>query len=212
MTGRIRNKPSIAISGPRKKHRDASLIMVACEGEKTEAEYFSFSCFQNSRVKLFLIPSKDGKSSPVHVFSNLKTEASKYDLKAGDQLWIAADTDRWPFDTQMKILLNRRIKAIPVQLAISNPCFELFLYLHFAPMPASPVENARTMEKMLRSLLGSYSKTKLAEHLYSPHIIHAVEEAGKTVYGKNSLPENPGTDAGKLVSELLRKCPVSERR
>ena len=47
MARRIRNKPAIAISGVRKMHRDASLLVIACEGEKTEAEYLNFSCFQD---------------------------------------------------------------------------------------------------------------------------------------------------------------------
>ena len=37
MARRILNKPAIAVSGARKVHRDASLIIIACEGEKTEA-------------------------------------------------------------------------------------------------------------------------------------------------------------------------------
>lgn len=154
----IRNKPTIAISGVRKMHRDASLLVIACEGEKTEAEYLSFSCFQNSRVKLCIVPSKDGKSSPIHVLENLKEEAEKYDLKPGDQIWIVIDTDRWTFETQLKPLLNAKIRKFPVNIAVSNPCFELFLYLHFSHMPIAPVKDSRTMEKMLRSSLGQYSK------------------------------------------------------
>lgn len=154
----IRNKPTIAISGVRKMHRDASLLVIACEGEKTEAEYLSFSCFQNSRVKLCIVPSKDGKSSPIHVLENLKEEAEKYDLKPGDQIWIVIDTDRWTFETQLKPLLNAKIRKFPVNIAVSNPCFELFLYLHFSHMPTAPVKDSRTMEKMLRSSLGQYSK------------------------------------------------------
>ena len=38
MARKIRNKPAIAVSGARKVHRDASLIIIACEGEKTEAD------------------------------------------------------------------------------------------------------------------------------------------------------------------------------
>ena len=36
MVRKIRNKPAIAVSGARKVYRDASLIVIACEGEKTE--------------------------------------------------------------------------------------------------------------------------------------------------------------------------------
>lgn len=60
MARKIRNKPAIAVSGARKVHRDASLIVIACEGEKTEAEYLNFSCFQNSRVSFVsFLPKKE---------------------------------------------------------------------------------------------------------------------------------------------------------
>lgn len=208
---RLRNKPSISISGVRRTYRDASLIIIACEGEKTEADYFGFSFFLNSRVKLCIIPSKDGRSAPAHVLENLKQEAGRYKLTSRDQLWVVVDTDRWPVETQLSKLLNARISRIPVQLAVSNPCFELFLYLHFADMPSAPVEDSRTMEERLRKLLGRYSKSDLIEEDYVPYIYKAVEEAQKTVYGQDGLPLNPGTGAGRLVKSILATCPVSER-
>ena len=126
-------------------------------------------------------------------------------------MWIVIDTDKWTFETQIQPLLNARIRNFPVNIAVSNPCFELFLYLHFSSMPASPVKDSKTMETMLRSLLGRYSKTNLAEETYAPYIQNAIQEAEKTKYGTNSLPLNPGTGFGKLINSILSKCPVSER-
>ena len=77
-------------------------------------------------------------------------------------------------------LINAKIKKFPVQLAVSNPCFELFLYLHFSSMPESPVKDSKTMEKMLRSRLGQYSKANLSEETYAPNIQVAIQEAEKT--------------------------------
>lgn len=211
MARKIRNKPAIALSGARKVHRDASLIIIACEGEKTEAEYLSFSCFQNSRVKLCIVPSKGGKSAPPYVIENLEDEAAKYDLRTGDQLWVVMDTDRWVFETHIKPFFNIKIKKIPVQLAVSNPCFELFLYLHFDSMPSFPIKDSRTMENMLRSKIGRYSKSDLSEETYVSNIQKAIQESEKTSYGTNSLPSNPGTDVGKLLKAILIRCPVSER-
>ena len=76
MARKIRNKPAIAISGVRKMHRDASLIIIACEGEKTEAQYLSFSCFQNSTLT----------ARSLHLLSGAKggEERRKDDLPKGD--------------------------------------------------------------------------------------------------------------------------------
>ena len=106
---KLKNKPKIYINGAKKIHRDASLFIIACEGEKTEAQYLSFSFLRNSRVKLMIIPSESGKSAPEHILSNLKTGISGIDIKNTDQLWLVVDVDRWPYETQLKAILNQKI-------------------------------------------------------------------------------------------------------
>ena len=86
---KVRSKHPIAINGARKEHRDASLIFIACEGEQTERQYFSFNCLKNSRVKLIIIPS-DGKSAPSYVLDNLKSLLAQC-------WWISANTVWWHY-------------------------------------------------------------------------------------------------------------------
>jgi hypothetical protein len=56
--------------------RDATLFIVATEGEKTEKIYFSV--FRSSRLKVRLLPTLDGKSSPNSVLERISEFQSAY--------------------------------------------------------------------------------------------------------------------------------------
>ena len=198
--------PSIQINGLPQAYRDSRLFLVACEGEKTEAKYFSFSFLLHSRVKIIVIPSSDGESAPSHVLDNLKAlvKEAKRDLglQPSDRLWLVIDRDRWNLYTQILPVRNARIDGSKINIAISNPSFVLFLYLHFADMPQSAISSAEEMEGMLRSILGRYSKNDLHEEDYADKVQAACGRSLKTAYDSAGIPVNPGTDAGKLILEI----------
>lgn len=98
----------------------------------------------------------------------------------------------------------------PINIALSNPSFELFLYLHFAEMPLEPVEDSDVMESMLRQRLGSYSKTHLGETLYASHVGAAISRGRNVTYDTDRYPTNPGTDVHKLVSSIMAMKPKKE--
>lgn len=203
--------PKVQVNGLPQAHRDSRLFLIACEGEKTEAQYFSFSYLLHSRVKLVVIPSLEGQSSPTHVLENLKkiikANKEEYGLKSSDQFWLVVDRDCWNLFSQILPVKNRNLEKRKINVAISNPCFELFLYLHFAPMPDHPIKDAAEMEKLLRSVLGSYSKSKLNEDDYRRGYQHAINRSKAVLYDSAQIPVNPGTDVGKLLSEIQACCP-----
>jgi hypothetical protein len=77
-----------------KPFRDARLIVIACEGEKTEKQYFELF-LRDSRVTLEVLETTDGKSDPAAVLKRLTTFKKKKSLQARDELWLVADTDSW---------------------------------------------------------------------------------------------------------------------
>jgi len=181
--------------------RDASLILIASEGEKTEASYFSFPFLLHRRVKILPIPSNNGKSSPSHVLDNLKKEAKKYNLTKGDRLWLVIDRDRWrPY--QISEVMGKRVCRLNIRVAISNPCFELWLYLHFAKLPSDPVSNSKMMVKLLRKIKGSYQKHTLISEDYEQGIARAMEEAAKTIIDTDGIPINPGTQVFLILRDI----------
>lgn len=117
MLSRIR-KPGISIRGPKKAFRDATLFYIACEGEKTEFQYFNFSFLRNSRIQLHVIPAHDGRSAPTHVLENLKVYLKSKTVSSSDRLWLVIDKDRWPASTQLHAIQNQKIKKIPINMGV----------------------------------------------------------------------------------------------
>ncbi len=110
--------------------RDANIYIIICEGEKREPEYFRFFEGLSSKLKLFVIPSHDGKSAPKHLIENA-THFEKSIIKdEGDfELWYILDMDRW--GSQIHSIESECRKRPDWNIAISNPCFEVWLYYHF---------------------------------------------------------------------------------
>ncbi|MDN5334686.1 RloB domain-containing protein [Sphaerochaeta halotolerans] len=192
-----------------KPYRDAFLVLVATEGEKTEELYFSFPFVSHRRVKVLPIPSKDGCSAPAYVLENLKATAKKLDLGKHDKLWLAIDKDRWK-DQQIREVMGQKIRKMPIQVAVSNPCFELWLFLHFAPLPSSPINCSKAMGKELRKVKRTYRKNSLKPEEYESGFPHAMKEAGKTKVDKEGVPTNPGTHV-YLIMEEIQKLKTNER-
>jgi len=111
--------------------RDATLFVIICEGERREPEYFSFFDRLSSRIKVKTIPCNKGKSAPNHLLSNAHAASTENALTNKDQLWIVLDKDRWSRKSMESILQTVRSKPA-WNVAMSNPCFEVWLYFHFA--------------------------------------------------------------------------------
>lgn len=203
-------RPSPQFVKSSKKFRDASLCFIACEGSKTEAQYFSFSFLQHSRIKLEIIPSKDGCSAPRYVLDGLKKVVKNYQLGADDSLWLVIDRDRWPYATQIKEVLHKSIQQKPIALAVSSPCFELWLYLHFADMPSAPIPRSEDMIGKIRKKLGSYHKSNLQEEDYRDRVELAISRSEQSCIGSDELPINPGTTIHQLMKTILAMKPKSD--
>ena len=144
--------------------RNTSLIIIATEGAETEKQYFAF--FRQKRVQVMVLPTpKDeedpryGHSSPRAVLKRLDEFKKQYDLGDQDQLWLMVDTDRWPIAQLDKVASDAQQKHF--RMAVSNPCFELWLYLHHGDVDANRVYTCRELEEKLRALLNGFNKRNL---------------------------------------------------
>jgi len=76
--------------------RDATLIFVVCEGKQREPGYFAFFEELDSRLKLVIIPSDNGKSAPNHLLKNAQNTLGKFNPEKGSySLYFVIDTDQW---------------------------------------------------------------------------------------------------------------------
>jgi hypothetical protein len=106
--------------------RDDRLFIVACDDTYAPKQYFEF--FQMTRVQVYVVPTEDGTSSAGHVLERLL----KFDHEEDDELWMLLDTDHYASGKHIRsfktALRNARQKGVNV--ALSKPCFELWLLLH----------------------------------------------------------------------------------
>ncbi|MCX7112199.1 MAG: RloB family protein [Proteobacteria bacterium] len=154
--------------------RDTRLIIIAAEGRETEKQYFAQ--FRDTRIQVKVLPTgEDNQSSPQHVIDRLTSYREEYQIGEGDELWVMVDVDRWKNLGE----ISREALQRDYQLAISNPCFEVWLLYHFQEPPqfapaCQPIEDA------LRGVLGgSYNKSNLIIAQFAERLNFAINLATK---------------------------------
>lgn len=188
--------------------RDATLIVIATEGERTEPIYFDGikSHFHKPSMHIEVLERKNpSHSSPEHVLRELEGFRSEYKLDKGDELWMVLDRDRWPETTLSEVARLCAQKGFFI--AISNPCFELWLLLHHRDLPEfEHPPSSGEMEEVLRETIGIYNKNNPVIERLIPGINNAITRAeGLDENPADRWPQNTGTRvyllARKIVSE-----------
>jgi len=200
--------------------RDANLIVVATEGEKSEPIYFeqlrSSKEFYNPRVHLKVIPSVDGKSSPKYVLEHLNEFKKEYKIRADDELWMVIDRDfkSWTIAELTDCLTKCRQKHY--RLCISNPNFELWILLHFLCVHSQEEDykinllanrktgNRTFCEIQIISERGHYNKANPDFTDIIPNTLDAIARS-KLLTNNNSinLLNKLGTDINVLVERII---------
>lgn len=110
--------------------RDATIFIVVCEGSTREPDYFKFFDRLTPKIKVKAVPSKGGKSSPNFMVESAQKAVQTYNSDEGDyELWIVVDIDKWLQHGHIHEL-HRETKDKDWNIAISNPCFEVWLARH----------------------------------------------------------------------------------
>jgi hypothetical protein len=195
----------------RKFHvRDCPIFVIATEGEKTEKPYFE-SLFNDPRIKVHVLPTgPDGLSSPKHVADRLKDAQKRYQLAVnkGDEFWLVMDTDH-----HVKSNHVAEFKAVCQQaeqkgigLAISAPCFELWLYLHFADS-TQDMTDSTSMEAHIRKHVPGYTHSDPHVHAFTREGVRAAIERARDLDSNPEarIPEAPGTRVYRLAENLIRR-------
>lgn len=180
--------------------RSAKLFVIATEGRNTEKQYFEM--FGNRKVKIeILATGEKNDSAPEYVIERLDKFKDRYDFNEDDELWLVLDVDRWK---KQLITVCRQAKQKGYQLAISNPCFEIWLCLHFGDLLPED-RTCKHFEARLRNILGSYNKSNLDVLVYTPNIKSAIARSRSldlnlTEFWTSKL----GTRVYKLVENILQ--------
>ncbi|RZQ59801.1 RloB family protein [Amycolatopsis suaedae] len=170
---------------------ERTTVLVVCGGLVTEPAYFRGlkRDRRNPAVGVEVL------AKGVDPLSLVRHAAKRRDTGDFGQVWCVADVDE--FDLGPAVVEARRAG---VELAVSNPCFEYWLLLHFeacvAPLPAYG-----QVERRLRRHVPGYDKCALSFADYAAGVDNAVQRAADRG-GDHRL--NPSTGVGGLVSLITR--------
>lgn len=184
-------------------------LLAVCEGAITEPSYIKGyeRAVRNASVQV-VIPEERGDPRKVVEIARRFAERALLESRrqgdpylAFDEIWCVFDRDEHPrFQDACQMAQDNGFG-----LAVSNPCFELWLLLHFRESPGARHRHA--IQDLLRTFVAGYDKhvdfavyaagagdaASRAERLDGDAL--AVDEAGR----------NPTTSVYKLTASISRK-------
>ncbi len=170
-------------------------LLVVCGAEVTEPAYFE-GLKQARRNPAVTVKIKAKRGDPEAV---VKYTAGMRDRAEGthDEVWCVVDVDR--FDVAKAVAAARRLH---VNLAVSNPCFEFWLLLHFEVCDA-PLTCYGDVKKRLVKHVPEYSKSELRFSDYLNGINAALQRA-REQNGELGFEHdrNPSTGVWALVDKI----------
>jgi hypothetical protein len=169
---------------------DTRLLIIAAEGRETERQYFAM--FRSTRVQVKVLSADDDRSAPEYVLGRLRQFRDEYQVGEGDSLWLMLDVDRW--GEKKLAAIAREAKASGFGLAVSRPCFEVWLLFHFADRAPDTAKCAEVESALREAMGGSYSKTRLDETRFRPFVRVAAERAQSADSSpQGRWPSSPGS-------------------
>ena len=204
--------------------RDSSIVVIACEDTHAVKQYFSK--FRTRRVQYKVLPTVDGDSSPRAVMERLDYYRAEFATEQHDELWICIDADHWirgPHQRELSQVLQE-CRSKDYGVAISNPCFEVWLLMHFADVndglllellgegpSGSLTDEQRSslrcdkFEARLRQEAGGYKKSNVARLRLTAEQVLRASEAARRLDHASDVPNCPGTRVYKLIDMLQRR-------
>ncbi|MBF9142694.1 RloB family protein [Hymenobacter properus] len=167
--------------------RDARLFAIVTEGQKTEYEYFlglrEHLDGEPTRIHVKVLEREESNSSPKYIIGLMDEFVEKHQLTLDDddELWLVIDRDAQSWGEGQISEVAQECFQKGYSLALSNPCFELWLLLHWRDVDS--YYSTEEKEELFLNKKISSSRTVLKR------------EVGLVMTGYN--PSNP--DMGKLL-------------
>lgn len=200
-----RERGSLKRRPPKREPRRRVLIL--CEGKITEPKYFTeFKREHRTHlVEVEIVPDCGVPKSLVETAIEKKKAAEKQARKEGnvflkyDEIWCVFDVDAHPNLQEAKLQAQNH----GLKLAISNPCFELWILLHFRDQRAH--QERGWVQSACRGHMPEFVKEVPYEKLKA-HYDEAVRRARllwqwQTEQGR--LSGNPSTSVYLLTETMI---------
>lgn len=191
--------------------KDAKNIYIFCEGGKREYDYFiQFKGF-DSRINIEVYKITDGENnSPQGLFEiaqdafGFTGKKPIYEFIEGDEVWLVFDVDPDKLESrvsQMEMVIPT-CKELNWNIAISNPCFEVWLYFHFKDELIDNLESCSEWKSLLGATYGGFDSR---QHFVL--ITNAISRARKHYKEVNDLVPDFGRtrvfSLGEVIVEIM---------
>lgn len=198
--------------------RDDRLFVIATEDRYAPKQYFDAlgRLVHSSRIKTKVLPTEDCRSAPLHVFERLEEFERQHESHREDEKWLLLDTDHWIQETHKPQLLEvlRRARQRGYKVAMSRPCFEIWLLNHHHNEVASlDITKCDDVRPHLLAVLGEYNKTRL-NPLHFP--INSIQQAvirarTQDIAPEKDIPPNICSRVYRIVDQILNSVPTHLR-
>lgn len=182
-------------------------VLICCEGEVTEPSYLN-GLRRERRIRLVqteVVPCGANPKTLVDYAVDKKKEAERQARKERDdnlkydEIWCVFDVDLHEHIPAAK----QKADANRINLAISNPCFELWLLLHFQEQSAH-IERHH-VQSACRGHMPRYDK-EVPFDLVFPRYREAVQRAEALEHWQETrgcAGENPSTGVHRLTERIM---------
>lgn len=168
-------------------------VLIVCGGEATEPAYFNGLKNHRRNPAVSITVRKKG-IDPAGVVRH----AVRLRNQVGyDEVWCVVDVDQFDLESAMALA-----KHEAVHLAVSNPCFEYWLLLHFEACTA-PLSCYDEVAKRLAKHHPDYCKSALNFGDFADRVDDAVKRAKRRCPEPGTeLQRNPATGVWRLVEVI----------
>lgn len=179
------------------------VILIVCEGEKTEKNYFETLKKQLNLTNANIIIDPDSNPSPSSVVKYAKQKLEQ-NPNEYDEIYCVFDRDRHKdFNRALNIAKNTMIQTI-----ISDPCFEFWILLHFTKTSKifgrsgdSPCKEVQE-EKAFKENVKNYAKDYDFKEIITQHLETAINNAKEINSQNEAQRQTPYTQVVVLVERL----------
>jgi hypothetical protein len=169
-------------------------FLVYCGALRTERDYFD-GFRERVRQGNVTIKLRQEGIDPATV---VRAAAGYRDRSPGrfDEVWCVVDTDQYDIDTAVVEARRRNVR-----LAVSNPCFELWLLLHHAGCRAY-CHGCTEVTRRLKRHVPGYDKARLNCADFAPGVDDAIKRARDLDPSGAEHRRNPSTNVWQLVERI----------
>jgi hypothetical protein len=175
--------------------RSRPLVLVVCGAKCTEPQYFRSLRDSLQSCAVDIVLTRQAKA-PSQVVEHAASYADR-STKDFDEIWCVVDVDE--FDIESTVQEARRAG---IELAVSNPCFELWLLLHVEDCRSQAPKCATALKRLLKRV-PRYNKTRLDFAHFACGVDQAVNRARTLDPSGARFGLNPSTNVWRLVERMI---------